>query len=84
MRSFVIEVKLDPVSVLFCDVVAFSSIVARCKANDVVNLLTQLHTKFNKICGVHDTFRVCLSVHLSSAWADKVIKTRHCVSKPPT
>ena len=66
MVSFLIEAKLDPVTVLFCDIVAFSSIVVRCKANDVVNLLTQLHTKFNKIIGVHDTFRVRLSICLSS------------------
>ena len=50
--------EYEAVTVLFCDVVSFSQIVTRCRANDVVNLLTQLHVKFDRVCKVHETFRV--------------------------
>ena len=60
IRYLVVRVsgQYEAVTVLFCDVVAFSQIVTRCRAKDVVNLLTQLHAKFDRVCQVHETYRV--------------------------
>ena len=46
------------VSVLFSDIVSFAQMVKSLKPSEVCDLLTDLHKKFNRLCLVHDTFRV--------------------------
>lgn len=49
-------------TVLFSDVVAFAQILKRCLPHQVVQLLTELHQEFNRVCKVHQTFRVSSDV----------------------
>jgi hypothetical protein len=40
--------------------VSFDAILKKCKASEVVALISRLHSAFNRICRVHGVFRVSL------------------------
>ena len=55
---FLFSAHYEPVTVLFSDVVSFAYIIAKCNPSETVEMLTTLHKKFNRICRVHETYRV--------------------------
>ena len=49
---------IDNVTMLFSDIVGFTSICSRCAPMDVVEMLNSLYTKFDKLCGELDLYKV--------------------------
>ncbi|CAH1781642.1 unnamed protein product [Owenia fusiformis] len=45
-------------TILFCDVVMFSKISKQCKPKKIMDLLTDLHVRYDKICDIHNVIRV--------------------------
>ncbi|KAK3604651.1 hypothetical protein CHS0354_007194 [Potamilus streckersoni] len=46
------------VTVLFCDIVQFLPMVARCSPNAVIEMLNSVYASFDGVTRVHDTYRV--------------------------
>lgn len=49
---------IENVTMLFSDIVGFTSICGKCTAMDVVEMLKDLYTKFDKLCGELDLYKV--------------------------
>lgn len=53
---------VNDVSILFSDIVGFTSICGKCAPMEVVEMLNDLYTEFDRICGQLDLFKVIISV----------------------
>lgn len=49
---------INNVTMLFSDIVGFTSICSRCAPMEVVEMLNRLYTKFDKLCGELDLYKV--------------------------
>lgn len=49
---------IENVTMLFSDIVGFTSICGKCTAMEVVEMLEDLYTEFDKICGELDLYKV--------------------------
>jgi guanylate cyclase soluble subunit alpha len=54
---------IENVTMLFSDIVGFTSICGKCTAMDVVEMLIDLYTKFDKLCGELDLYKVRMNNH---------------------
>ncbi|KAJ8034762.1 Guanylate cyclase soluble subunit beta-2 [Holothuria leucospilota] len=50
--------EYNEVTILFSDVVKFTDICSRCKPLQIVHLLNEMYTKFDKLTTVHDVYKV--------------------------
>lgn len=53
---------IENVTMLFSDIVGFTSICGKCTAMEVVEMLEDLYTEFDKLCGELDLYKVTFEV----------------------
>ena len=64
---FLEDEKVEPqcitdVTMLFSDIVGFTSICSSCSPMDVINMLSSLYTNFDHCCGELDVYKVSLDM----------------------
>ena len=50
---------INDVTMLFSDIVGFTSICSSCSPLTVINMLNSLYTNFDQCCGELDVYKVC-------------------------
>jgi len=48
-------------TILFSDVVTFTSICSACEPIHIVHLLNSMYSKFDRLTSIHDIYKVCVS-----------------------
>jgi len=54
----IIAKELKDITMLFSDIVGFTSICSRCSAMEVISLLGDLYVEFDRKCGIFDVYKV--------------------------
>uniref|UniRef100_H2Z230 guanylate cyclase n=1 Tax=Ciona savignyi TaxID=51511 RepID=H2Z230_CIOSA len=58
--------QLQNVTMLFSDIVGFTSICATCSPMEVISMLSNLYVLFDKQCGVYDVYKMRIGIHTGS------------------
>lgn len=58
LRRFGYTGHLQNITMLFSDIVGFTAICSKCSPMEVIQMLSNLYTKFDRQCGLYDVYKV--------------------------
>ncbi|KAK2185784.1 hypothetical protein NP493_222g01034 [Ridgeia piscesae] len=64
--------KFRQVTILFSDIVTFTNIAAAVQPTDIVSMLDEMYSRFDKLTTLHDVYKIRIGIHTGSVVAGVV------------